>query len=413
MVPGAGLEPARCFHRGILNPLRLPISPPGQGQKEGFFQGERFCPSLEAYTIADLILWSVKPLKLSDFDYDLPESLIAQSPAANRTDSRLLKLMGGEIVHGRFTDLTNILRPGDLLVMNDTRVVKARLLATKDSGGSAEIMLERLLLPDDESLGAASCEALCQVRVSKPLKPGRFLQVADHQIQCVGRQGEFYHLRFPEPVFDFLERHGQLPLPPYIERGADDAPDAETDEGRYQTVFARNQGAVAAPTAGLHFSEEMLAQLNQQGVQTAFVTLHVGAGTFQPVRHEDLSAHVMHEEHFQITQDVVTSISQTKARGGRVVAVGTTVIRTLEGAAAVGGLAAGSGSTALFITPGFPFQVVDALVTNFHLPKSTLMMLVSAFGGYDLVMSAYAEAVGREYRFFSYGDAMFIERASV
>jgi S-adenosylmethionine:tRNA ribosyltransferase-isomerase len=413
MVPGVGLEPTQYFYRGILNPLRLPISPPGQGQKEGFFQGERFCPSLEAYTIADRILWSVKPLKLSDFDYDLPEHLIAQSPAANRTDSRLLRLTGGEIVHGRFTDLAKILRAGDLLVMNDTRVVKARLLATKDSGGSAEVMLERVLLPDENEIGAASYEALCQVRVSKPLKSGRTLQVADSQIECVGRQGEFYHLRFPEPVFDFLERHGQLPLPPYIARGGSEAPEAATDEERYQTVFARHQGAVAAPTAGLHFSEEMLEQLNQQGIGTAFVTLHVGAGTFQPVRHEDLSAHVMHEEYFQIEEDVVTSIEQTKARGGRVVAVGTTVIRTLEGAIAAGGLAAGSGSTRLFITPGFSFQVVDALITNFHLPKSTLMMLVSAFGGYDLVMSAYAKAVGREYRFFSYGDAMFIERARV
>lgn len=352
-------------------------------------------------------------MKLSDFDYDLPEHLIAQSPAANRTDSRLLQLVGGEIAHGRFTDLARILHPGDLLVMNDTRVVKARLLGTKDSGGSAEIMLERLLLSENQNQGEASCEALCQVRVSKPLKPGRYLQVAGRQIQCVGRQGEFYHLRFPEPVFDFLERHGQLPLPPYIQRGGSNASEHGADEERYQTVFACNQGAVAAPTAGLHFSEEMLAQLHQQGVDAAFVTLHVGAGTFQPVRHEDLSAHVMHEECFQIGQDVVASIEQTRARGGRVVAVGTTVIRTLEGAAAAGGLAAGSGSTALFITPGFSFQVVDALITNFHLPKSTLMMLVSAFGGYDLVMSAYAEAVGREYRFFSYGDAMFIERASV
>jgi S-adenosylmethionine:tRNA ribosyltransferase-isomerase len=352
-------------------------------------------------------------LKLSDFDYDLPEHLIAQSPAARRTDSRLLHLVAGEIIHGSFHDLPAVLSPGDLLVLNDTRVVKARLLATKDSGGSAEVMLERVLLSQDQDHGEASREALCQVRVSKPLKPGRYLQLADRQIQCLGRQGEFYHLRFPEPVFDFLQRYGQLPLPPYIQRGGSEKSQSIIDEERYQTVFARNQGAVAAPTAGLHFSEEMLEQLNQQGVDTAFVTLHVGAGTFQPVRHEDLADHVMHEEHYQIEEGVVDKIQQAKARGGRVVAVGTTVIRTLEGAAASGALTAGTGSTRLFITPGFRFQVVDALVTNFHLPKSTLMMLVSAFGGYDLVMSAYVEAVAREYRFFSYGDAMFIERASV
>ncbi len=353
-------------------------------------------------------------MKLSDFDYDLPQHLIAQTPAANRTDSRLLQLVGGEIVHGSFVDLARVLRAGDLLVLNDTRVVKARLQATKDSGGSAEIMLERVLLAEDPSRADASDEALCQVRVSKPLQAGRHLKVADSQILCLGRQGEFYHLRFPQPVFDFLQRYGQLPLPPYIQRdpAAASAHNSADDE-RYQTVYARNQGAVAAPTAGLHFSEEMLAQLQQLGIETACVTLHVGAGTFQPVRQEELSHHQMHEEYFQIQEAVVEQIQRTKARGGRVVAVGTTVIRTLEGAAAAGALTAGSGSTRLFIAPGFPFQVVDALVTNFHLPKSTLMMLVSAFGGHDLVMSAYAEAVRKQYRFFSYGDAMFIEKARV
>ena len=234
------------------------------------------------------------------------------------------------------------------------------------------------------------------------------------QIDCVGRQGEFYHLRFPEPVFDFLQRYGELPLPPYIQRDGEFEPDDhEFDEERYQTVFARNLGAVAAPTAGLHFSEAFLEELQTQGVEIGHVTLHVGAGTFQPVRREDLSTHVMHEEHYEIQPGVVAQIQKIRAAGGRVIAVGTTVIRTLEAAAADGDLTAGTGSTRLFITPGYSFQVVDALVTNFHLPKSTLMMLVCAFGGFEPVMRAYAEAVKEGYRFFSYGDAMFIERVHV
>jgi S-adenosylmethionine:tRNA ribosyltransferase-isomerase len=292
--------------------------------------------------------------------------------------------------------------------------VKARLQAVKDSGGTAEILLERVLLPSDGHVSASSSEALCQVRVSKPLKAGRFLLVDGAQIDCMGRQGEFYHLRFPEPVFDFLQRYGELPLPPYIQRDGESAPDDRVfDEERYQTVFSRNLGAVAAPTAGLHFSEAFLEELQTQGIEIGHVTLHVGAGTFQPVRREDLSTHVMHEEHYEIQPDVVAQIQKTRAAGGRVIAVGTTVIRTLEAAAADGDLTAGTGSTRLFITPGYSFQVVDALVTNFHLPKSTLMMLVCAFGGFEPVMRAYAEAVKEGYRFFSYGDAMFIERVHV
>ena len=363
-------------------------------------------------------------MHLSDFDYHLPEQLIAQYPAKERTSSRLLQLTDGQSLHGAFADLQDILNPGDLLVLNDTRVVKARLQAVKDSGGSAEILLEKVLLPSADVAAVASNEALCQVRVSKPLKSGRQLLVHDAVIECLGRQGEFYHLRFPQPVFEFLQAFGELPLPPYIKR--DDAARGETmadtmadtttdkiDEARYQTVFARHPGAVAAPTAGLHFSESFLAELQQQGVSAAYVTLHVGAGTFQPVRKENLSDHVMHEEHYQIQSDVVEQIRQTKANGGRVVAVGTTVIRTLEAAATHGPLQARSGATRLFITPGFEFQVVDALVTNFHLPKSTLMMLVCAFGGYENVMAAYRAAVAEQYRFFSYGDAMFIERSNV
>ena len=359
-------------------------------------------------------MWSVKPLQLSDFDYHLPEHLIAQRPLPERTGSRLLQLNQQRLTHGSFDDLAKQLRAGDLLILNDTRVVKARLQAVKDSGGTAEILLERVLLPSDGHVSASSSEALCQVRVSKPLKAGRFLLVDGAQIDCMGRHGEFYHLRFPEPVFDFLQRYGELPLPPYIQRDGESAPDDRVfDEERYQTVFSRNLGAVAAPTAGLHFSEAFLEELQTQGIEIGHVTLHVGAGTFQPVRREDLSTHVMHEEHYEIQPGVVAQIQKTRAAGGRVIAVGTTVIRTLEAAAADGDLTAGTGSTRLFITPGYSFQVVDALVTNFHLPKSTLMMLVCAFGGFEPVMRAYAEAVKEGYRFFSYGDAMFIERVHV
>jgi S-adenosylmethionine:tRNA ribosyltransferase-isomerase len=353
-------------------------------------------------------------LQLSDFDYHLPEHLIAQRPLPERTGSRLLQLNQQRLTHGSFDDLAKQVRAGDLLILNDTRVVKARLQAVKDSGGTAEILLERVLLPSDGHVSASSSEALCQVRVSKPLKAGRFLVVDGAQIDCVGRQGEFYHLRFPEPVFDFLQRYGELPLPPYIQRDGESALDDRLfDEERYQTVFSRNLGAVAAPTAGLHFSEAFLEELQTQGIEIGHVTLHVGAGTFQPVRREDLSTHVMHEEHYEIQPGVVAQIQKTRAAGGRVIAVGTTVIRTLEAAAADGDLTAGTGSTRLFITPGYSFQVVDALVTNFHLPKSTLMMLVCAFGGFEPVMRAYAEAVKEGYRFFSYGDAMFIERVHV
>ena len=251
-------------------------------------------------------------MQLSDFDYQLPEWLIAQHPAPERDSSRLLQLVGGQLFHSAFTDLKDILKPGDLLVLNDTRVVKARLQAVKDSGGTAEILLEKVLVTSVDASAVESDEALCQVRVSKPLKAGRKLLVHDAVIECLGRQGEFYHLRFPQPVFDFLQTFGELPLPPYIRRSGETA-DQSPDEARYQTVFARHPGAVAAPTAGLHFSEAFLSQLQQQGVDSACVTLHVGAGTFQPVRKENLSDHVMHEEHYQIQSDAVEKIRQTKA----------------------------------------------------------------------------------------------------
>ncbi len=334
--------------------------------------------------------------QLSDFEYTLPAELIAQYPKANRTDARLLKVLPTGLQHGTFADVLTLLQPGDLLVLNNTKVIKARLFARKDSGGQAEILFERLLDPH---------RALCQVRVSKPLKAGRELRVANDIVTCETRQGQFYVLSCATPWLDLMAQHGHVPLPPYIDR----ADQADIDESRYQTVFSQVPGAVAAPTAGLHFSEELLAQLSQRGVEIAEVTLHVGAGTFQPVR-GDLASHVMHSEFYQVSQVVADQVAATRQRGGRVVAVGTTVVRTLESSALAnaGQVRAGEGDTQLFITPGFEFQVVDALITNFHLPASTLMMLVTAFAGYDNVMAAYREAVAQKYQFFSYGDAMFL-----
>jgi len=286
-------------------------------------------------------------------------------------------------------------------VVNDTRVIRARLPAVKDSGGQAELLVERLF--DD-----APREALCQVRVSKPLKPGRYLDSPAGRLEVADRDGDFYRLRFPGPVLELLERHGEVPLPPYIER----APEAE-DLERYQTVWSRAPGAVAAPTAGLHFSPELLDRLEARGVERVSVTLHVGAGTFQPVRVEDLATHVMHSERYEVPQAAADAIARCRARGGRVVAVGTTVVRTLESVVDdAGTVAAASGETRLFIAPGFRFRAVDRLITNFHLPESTLLMLVCAFAGTDPVLAAYGEAVRERYRFFSYGDAMWLERAS-
>jgi S-adenosylmethionine:tRNA ribosyltransferase-isomerase len=336
-------------------------------------------------------------MHLSDFDYVLPPELIAQTPAPERDASRLLVVGHASLRHGRFTDLPGLLRPGDLLVLNDTRVIKARLHGEKDSGGQAEILVERI---EDARV------ALCQVRVSKPLKVGRTLRVGPHLLAVLGREGDFYRLRFPAPALDVLEACGEVPLPPYIERAA-----AGEDASRYQTVYGRAPGAVAAPTAGLHFTPELLAQLPGLGVEVATVTLHVGAGTFQPVRVEDLAAHRMHFERYEVGPAAADAIARCRARGGRVVAVGTTVVRTLESVAGPdGAVAPGGGETDLFITPGYRFRVVDALVTNFHLPKSTLLMLVCAFAGYRRVLAAYAAAVAAGYRFFSYGDAMFLER---
>jgi S-adenosylmethionine:tRNA ribosyltransferase-isomerase len=336
-------------------------------------------------------------MHLSDFDYELPNGQIAQAPASRREASRLMRITRDGVEHLGFYQFPDLLRPGDLLVLNDTRVIKARLHGVKDSGGQAEVLVERI---DGES------EALCQVRVSKALKPGRFIQTGNAELEVLGREGDFYRLRFPSDVLAFLEERGETPLPPYIQRAAE-----TVDVERYQTVYGRQPGAVAAPTAGLHFTDELLRQIRDRGVEITEVTLHVGAGTFQPVRVEDVSRHRMHAERYEIGSRAARALADCRARGGRVVAVGTTVVRTLESAARVSGeVDAGSGETDLFITPGFQFRVVDALLTNFHLPQSTLLMLVCAFAGYERVMAAYAEAVNGGYRFFSYGDACFMER---
>ncbi|MCK9388040.1 MAG: tRNA preQ1(34) S-adenosylmethionine ribosyltransferase-isomerase QueA [Sulfuritalea sp.] len=339
------------------------------------------------------------PLTLADFDYALPAELIAQTPLPQRSASRLLVVDGECRTDNLFVDLPQWLRAGDLLVMNDSRVLHARLLGRKDSGGQVEVMVERLL--DDNVV-------LAQVRASKSPQPGSRLRLEDAlDVEVLGRDGEFYRLRFAGDAAELIERHGRLPLPPYIERMAQ-AP----DELRYQTVYAREKGSVAAPTAGLHFDEEMLRHLRESGIGVAYVTLHVGAGTFQPVRTSDLTQHRMHTERYVLPQATVDAIAAAKARGGRIVAVGTTSLRVLESAALDGSLKVGAGETALFVTPGFKFRVVDMLITNFHLPKSTLLMLVSAFGGLDEIRAAYCHAIAASYRFFSYGDAMLLHRKS-
>lgn len=338
-------------------------------------------------------------MRTEEFDFALPERLIAQQPPAQRGASRLLHVQGGALVDRRFADLPQLVGPDDVLVLNDTRVIKARLSGNKESGGKVEVLVERVL---------DGHEVLAQVRASHAPKAGSRLSLAnDLKVEVLGREGEFFHLRFAaeEDVLDLLDRYGQLPLPPYITHAADDE-----DERRYQTVFAREAGAVAAPTAGLHFDDAMLQALRDKGVRIAYVTLHVGAGTFQPVRAEHIREHAMHSERYTVPQATVEAIRQIRANGGRVVAVGTTSLRALESAAAGGELVAGSGETRIFITPGYRFRVVDLLLTNFHLPRSTLLMLVCAFGGMDEMLAAYRHAVEKEYRFFSYGDAMLIER---
>ena len=338
------------------------------------------------------------------FHYDLPESLIAAEPAAERTGSRLLCLDGesGELVHSLFPDLLDLVCPGDLMVFNNTRVLPARLLGRKPSGGQIEVLVERVL---------NAHETLAHVRASKAPKPGAELLIGEGEqslrIEMLGRVDDLFHLRFESSrtVPEWLALHGHMPLPPYIQRV-----DTAVDHERYQTVYAQAPGAVAAPTAGLHFDDEMLAALRNKGVEIAFVTLHVGAGTFRPVRADDIRDHHMHSEWLEVLPAVCDAVAKTKAQGGRVIAVGTTSVRCLETAARQGDLQPYTGETDIFIYPGYAFRVVDALVTNFHLPESTLLMLVSAFAGYGNTMHAYSEAVSQRYRFFSYGDAMWITR---
>ena len=349
------------------------------------------------------------PLRLSDFDYALPPELIAQVPALERRSSRLLHLDGASGALGdlEFPDILELVAPQDLVVLNDTRVIKARLLGRKKSGGRIEALIERVLGRD---------EALAQLRASHMPREGTGI-VLDGGVEAtvIERRGGFARLRFEgcDDVLALLERHGTVPLPPYIGH----APDGD-DEARYQTVYAREPGAVAAPTAGLHFDEALLDELHARGIATARVTLHVGAGTFQPVREDDLASHEMHSEWYRVPQETVDAISATRERAGRVLAVGTTTLRALETAAAVHSspgsrrtLQAGVGESKLFIMPGYRFRVVDRLLTNFHLPKSTLLMLAAAFAGLDNIRRAYRHAIAQRYRFYSYGDAMLIERA--
>src|SRR6266702_2428557 len=333
-------------------------------------------------------------LSIDDFDYELPSELIAQNPDAERSGSRLL-CVGASLADRRFFELPQLIAPGDLLIFNDTRVIKARLFGKKETGGHIEVLIERVL---------SAHEALAQGHAGRAAKPGSMLRLAGGlDVRVLGRAEEFYHLRFPESgtVLELLERHGSVPLPPYITR----APRGE-EEGRYQTVYARSAGAVAAPTAGLHFDEPLLETLRARGVEFAYVTLHVGAGTFQPVRVKNLAEHRMHRERYEIPAVTAAAIAATRERGKRVVAVGTTTVRCLEASAA----AAGAGETDLFITPGFEFRVVDRLITNFHLPRSTLLVLVSAFAGIERVRRASRHAIEERYRFYSYGDAMLLDK---
>ena len=338
-------------------------------------------------------------MKVSDFNYDLPDELIAQVPLAERSASRLLHLErdSGAFHDRQFTDLPSMLREGDLLVFNDTRVIPARLFARKQTGGRVEILIERMLNAN---------EAMVQLRASKKTPPGSILTIEDSekQVEVTGRDGSFFFLRYAGgELADLLDESGHMPLPPYIERE-----DNEADKDRYQTVYAREPGAVAAPTAGLHFDDALLEKLDELGVNSAFVTLHVGAGTFQPVRADKVEDHEMHAERIEVSDELCALATSTRKNDGRVIAVGTTAVRSLETAASGGQLEAYSGDSRIFIYPGYEFNAVNGMITNFHLPESTLLMLVSAFASRESIRAAYAHAIEQKYRFFSYGDAMLI-----
>ncbi len=336
-------------------------------------------------------------MKLSDFDFDLPNSLIAQYPSEKRTDSRLL-VVQDDFINTTFSQLGEFLKPKDLLILNDTKVIPARLFGRKESGGKVEILVERLI---------NDFQALVMIKASRAPKIDSYIVLEnDKRVRVCDKDAELYKLSFgSNSILTLLNEIGHVPLPPYIERI-----DGKEDLIRYQTVYAKNDGAVAAPTAGLHFDEPLLSNLNSYGVNHAFVTLHVGAGTFQPVKVEDIKDHQMHSEYFEVCQETVDKIVTTKANGGRIVAVGTTAVRTLESIALQGKLSSAKGDTDIFIYPGFEFHLVDAMITNFHLPKSSLLMLVSAFIGIEKMFQIYQYAIEEKYRFFSYGDAMLLEK---
>ncbi|MET0103400.1 MAG: tRNA preQ1(34) S-adenosylmethionine ribosyltransferase-isomerase QueA [Sedimenticola sp.] len=336
-------------------------------------------------------------MQRTDFNYHLPEELIAQYPPVKRGDSRLLCLDGesATVADRHFSELVDLLNPQDLLVFNDTRVMPARMHGQKESGGKVEVLIERVTTPR---------RGLAHVRASKSPKPGGRLLIGEHVLKVIGRQDGLFELESEDiDLMALMGQVGHMPLPPYISRE-----DGELDEERYQTVYGDRPGAVAAPTAGLHFDQPMLNRLSEKGIESARITLHVGAGTFQPVRVDNLDEHVMHSEYLEVSEAVCEQVRSTRARGGRVVAVGTTCVRSLEAASTSGEIVPFQGDTRLFIRPGYRFRSVDAMVTNFHLPESTLLMLVSAFSGYEEIMSAYRHAVKQHYRFFSYGDAMFL-----
>ena len=337
-------------------------------------------------------------MQLSDFNYELPARLIAQNPLAERTASRLLEVQAGSLVDRQFKEILSLLKPGDLLIMNDTKVIPARLHGKKSTGGAIELLIERI---------TSNQRAWVQIRASKVPKLDSIVQIHNRngesfEAKVVAYDGRFFEIEFPKDLLDLLDQFGELPLPPYIEHQPN-----QVDSNRYQTVLAKNPGAVAAPTAGLHFDKAILAKLKERGIDQVSITLHVGAGTFTPVREENLSLHKMHSEWYSIPEETLQAIEKTRHAGGRIVAVGTTSLRTLESFAIS---QQQSGETNLFITPGFPFKMVDCLITNFHLPKSTLLMLVSAFAGMNNIRQAYQHAIAQEYRFFSYGDAMFLSR---
>ncbi len=336
---------------------------------------------------------------LSDFDYLLPENLIARYPTKERVGSRLLHV-GDQIVDRQFRDFVSFLQPNDLLVLNKTRVIRARLHGKKETGGKVEVLIERISTEQD---------ALAHVKASKTPKPGSMISFsANCRAEVIGRDRDLFQLRFSLPLAEYLEENGEIPLPPYIGRD-----EVSADDERYQTIYADPPGAIAAPTAGLHFDKPMLAAIEAAGVATAFITLHVGAGTFQPLREENLDTNRLHAERVEVHESTCKAVNETRANGGRVLAVGTTSVRALEAASSDGPITPYSGETDIFIRPGYKFRSVDLLLTNFHLPKSSLMMLVTAFGGHERIMTAYRHAVRERYRFFSYGDAMLIEPASV